>query len=189
MLWQVLLDELNLASQSVLEGLNACLDHRAEVFLPELGRAFACPPSFRIFAAQNPLQQGGGRKGLPRSFLNRFTSVRVGELDAADLLLIALSAFPDIGEETLRRMISFNAAVQHGASREFASSGRPWEFNLRDILRWCELMRHYQVPVPACAKRSIFAYQVPAPACAAGRGPGANCRPPRTRQRCVQRLV
>ena len=27
----VLLDELNLASQSVLEGLNALLDHRAEV--------------------------------------------------------------------------------------------------------------------------------------------------------------
>jgi midasin len=28
---QVLLDEMNLASQSVLEGLNACLDHRARV--------------------------------------------------------------------------------------------------------------------------------------------------------------
>ncbi|KAI7515819.1 hypothetical protein KC317_g23659, partial [Hortaea werneckii] len=27
----VLLDEMNLASQSVLEGLNACLDHRGEV--------------------------------------------------------------------------------------------------------------------------------------------------------------
>ena len=72
----VLLDELNLASQAVLEGLNACLDHRAEVYLPELGRAFKCPPSFRVFAAQNPLGQGGGRKGLPQSFLNRFTKVR-----------------------------------------------------------------------------------------------------------------
>jgi midasin len=29
----VLLDELNLASQSVLEGLNAVLDHRAQVHL------------------------------------------------------------------------------------------------------------------------------------------------------------
>ena len=29
----VLLDELNLASQSVLEGLNAVLDHRKQVFL------------------------------------------------------------------------------------------------------------------------------------------------------------
>lgn len=37
----VLMDELNLASQSVLEGLNAVLDHRREVFVPELGQARA----------------------------------------------------------------------------------------------------------------------------------------------------
>ena len=53
----VLLDELNLASQSVLEGLNSCFDHRAQVFVPELGLTFDCPPSFRVFAAQNPLAQ------------------------------------------------------------------------------------------------------------------------------------
>lgn len=29
----------------------------------------------RIFACQNPASQGGNRKGLPKSFLNRFTSV------------------------------------------------------------------------------------------------------------------
>jgi len=140
----VLLDELNLASQSVLEGLNACLDHRAEVYLPELGQTFACPPSFRIFAAQNPLHQGGGRKGLPASFLNRFTSVRVEELNADDLLFIALAAYPDIGEDLLRRMISFNVAVHHHVTYVFAISGRPWEFNLRDIFRWCELMCAHQ---------------------------------------------
>ncbi len=60
----------------MLEGLNACLDHRAEVYIPELGRSFRCPPTFKVFAAQNPLGQGGGRKGLPRSFLSRFTKVR-----------------------------------------------------------------------------------------------------------------
>ena len=66
-----MLDELNLAAQSVLEGLNALLDHRAEVYVPELAKTFACPDSFRLFAAQNPMAEGGGRKGLPRSFLNR----------------------------------------------------------------------------------------------------------------------
>lgn len=71
----VLLDELNLAPQSVLEGLNAILDHRAEVFIPELALTFKCPRSFRVFACQNPSYQGGGRKGLPKSFLNRFTKV------------------------------------------------------------------------------------------------------------------
>ena len=67
----VLLDELNLASQSVLEGLNAILDHRSEVYIPELDRTFKCPNTFRVFASQNPVHQGGGRKGLPKSFLNR----------------------------------------------------------------------------------------------------------------------
>lgn len=71
----VLLDELNLASQSILEGLNSVLDHRASVFVPELNASFDCPSSFRIFACQNPSAQGGGRKGLPKSFLNRFTKV------------------------------------------------------------------------------------------------------------------
>jgi midasin len=71
----VILDELNLAPQSVLEGLNSCLDHRASVYIPELGATYACPSTFRVFGCQNPLQQGGGRKGLPKSFLNRFTQV------------------------------------------------------------------------------------------------------------------
>ena len=92
----VLLDELNLASQSVLEGLNSCLDHRAEVFIPELGKTFHCPPSFRIFAAQNPLAQGGGRKGLPKSFLNRFSKVYVDSLTQSDLNAIVASTFPSI---------------------------------------------------------------------------------------------
>lgn len=67
----VLLDELNLAGQSVLEGLNGLLDHRAALFVPELGQSFKAHTDFRLFAAQNPLQEGGGRKGLPKSFLNR----------------------------------------------------------------------------------------------------------------------
>ena len=71
----VLLDEMNLASQSVLEGLNACLDHRGEVYISELDQTFKRHPNFSVFAAQNPHHQGGGRKGLPSSFVNRFTVV------------------------------------------------------------------------------------------------------------------
>ena len=44
--------------QAVLEGLNALLDHRAEVFIPELGASYHCHPQFRLFGAQNPLQVG-----------------------------------------------------------------------------------------------------------------------------------
>jgi midasin len=45
-----LIDEMNLAQQSVLEGLNAILDHRRTVFIPELGKEFTCHPDFFIFA-------------------------------------------------------------------------------------------------------------------------------------------
>ncbi|KAL4085986.1 hypothetical protein PRIC1_014609 [Phytophthora ramorum] len=122
----VLLDELNLASQSVLEGLNSCLDHRGSVYIPELDREFECPPTFRVFAAQNPLRQGGGRKGLPKSFLNRFTRVFVETLHEQDLIHIASSLYPTlhcsvvetsmsdsvfVGQSLLERMIGFNRAV------------------------------------------------------------------------------
>ena len=138
----VLLDELNLASQSVLEGLNSCLDHRAEVFIPELGKTFHCPPSFRIFAAQNPLAQGGGRKGLPKSFLNRFSKVYVDSLTQSDLNAIVASTFPSIPCDLARAMVSFNRSVHEHVvdSGEFGDSGKPWEFNLRDVFRWCELL-------------------------------------------------
>lgn len=45
----ILLDELNLASQSVLEGLNACLDHRGEIFIPELGKTFHIKPGKSVY--------------------------------------------------------------------------------------------------------------------------------------------
>lgn len=139
----VLLDEMNLASQSILEGLNSCLDHRGTVYIPELDRTFTRHPDFRIFAAQNPLGQGGGRKGLPRSFLDRFSIVHMEELNNVDLNSIASSLFPEIDATILGRMIDFNSAIhrQSMESRAFGMEGAPWEFNLRDILRWLALMR------------------------------------------------
>lgn len=71
----------------MLEGLNSILDHRQELFVPETGRHVRPAPGFRIFGCQNPLSQGGGRKGLPRSFLNRFARVYVEPFtDAAQRL-------------------------------------------------------------------------------------------------------
>ena len=137
----VLLDEMNLASQTVLEGLNAVLDHRGTVFIPELGRSFVRHPDFRIFAAQNPHQQGGGRKGLPKSFLNRFTKVYLQEQTAGDLEMICrgMSSFP---EDTTRNMIVFNEKIREATIvwRTIGREGSPWEFNLRDLLRWFDLL-------------------------------------------------
>ncbi|CAI5721444.1 unnamed protein product [Hyaloperonospora brassicae] len=155
----VLLDELNLASQSVLEGLNSCLDHRGSVYIPELDREFECPPTFRVFAAQNPLRQGGGRKGLPKSFLNRFTRVFVETLHEQDLIYIAGSMYPALhcavvdtdsglsdsqytGKTLVERMVAFNRVVHEDTmvSCRYGRLGAPWEFNLRDVFRFCELL-------------------------------------------------
>ncbi|KAJ2646555.1 AAA ATPase midasin, partial [Coemansia sp. RSA 1285] len=144
----VLLDEINLASQSVLEGLNSCLDHRGAVYIAELDREFALAPGFRVFAAQNPLGQGGGRKGLPRSFVNRFTQVFMDELTRDDLLAICRAVYgadsgPVGSPAATQRILAFNGRMHDAtmARREFGASGAPWEFNLRDVGRFMELAR------------------------------------------------
>lgn len=120
--------QINLASQSVLEGLNAVLDHRGEVFVPELGITFFVQPTTKLFACQNPMAQGGGRKGLPKSFLNRFTmvccvrvffphnlssfQVFVDVLSEDDFQFITHSLFPAIPLDTLQRMIYLNSQVK-----------------------------------------------------------------------------
>ncbi|XP_044268494.1 midasin [Tribolium madens] len=143
----ILLDELNLASQSVLEGLNACLDHRGEIFIPELGKTFYVKPGTRFFACQNPLKQGGSRRGLPQSFLNRFIQVYVTSLTDKDLNLILSNQFPGIPREIIDKMLKFNSRVHDELdSHSFGNKGSPWEFNLRDLTRWCEAMiYHFEV--------------------------------------------
>ncbi|KAJ3224894.1 AAA ATPase midasin [Clydaea vesicula] len=141
----ILLDELNLASQQVLEGLNACLDHRGAVFIPELQREFLCSSKFRVFGAQNPQSQGGGRKGLPKSFVNRFTQVFVTALEEADLKFIVSSLHPRVSDSVASKMISFVDGIHQELiqSRNFGICGSPWEFNLRDIMRWINLVEAF----------------------------------------------
>lgn len=138
----VLLDEMNLASQSVLEGLNACLDHRGEVYISELDQVFKRHPDFRLFAAQNPHHQGGGRKGLPSSFVNRFIVVYADVFKDEDLKLIASHNFPQLGEEVIAHLIEFVSQLEHQivVEKTFGAQGGPWEFNLRDVLRWLHLL-------------------------------------------------
>jgi midasin len=138
----VLLDEMNLASQSVLEGLNACLDHRGEVYISELDQVFKRHPDFRLFAAQNPHHQGGGRKGLPSSFVNRFIVVYADVFTEQDLLLIAQSRFGNLDPELIRQMINFISRLDDEVvnKKSFGSQGSPWEFNLRDTLRWLDFL-------------------------------------------------
>uniref|UniRef100_A0A8D8RCU5 Midasin n=1 Tax=Cacopsylla melanoneura TaxID=428564 RepID=A0A8D8RCU5_9HEMI len=146
----ILLDELNLASQSVLEGLNAVLDHRGELFIPEIGRSFLVKPGTRLFATQNPLSQGSSRKGLPKSFLNRFTQVYISSFTSDDIKLILKHIFQDlvIGNKTFAtkifdKMLLFNERLNAKCGVEFGYYGSPWEMNLRDLVRWVEAMQRF----------------------------------------------
>ena len=140
----VLLDEMNLASQAVLEGLNSCLDHRGSVFIPELDRSFLRHAEFRIFAAQNPSSQGGARKGLPKSFVDRFTQVFMEELKAADYVAICRTLYPSVDLSIVEKMVYFVGQLSGlaGTAHRFAQQGAPWELNLRDLLRWFSLMHN-----------------------------------------------
>ncbi|KND03960.1 uncharacterized protein SPPG_08934 [Spizellomyces punctatus DAOM BR117] len=162
----VLLDELNLASQQVLEGLNACLDHRGEVYIPELDRAFRKGAGFRVFAAQNPQGQGGGRKGLPRSFLNRFTSVYVDALTEADVLTIVGSVYKGVDQSVLHKMVRFNERMKEETmvNMRFGLRGAPWEFNLRDVGRWVELVKSHNGGDPSAFVEMMYAQRMRTPA-------------------------
>lgn len=143
----VLLDELNLAPQSVLEGLNACFDHRGEVYIPEIGQSVKCPDSFRVFCAQNPMGAGGGRKGLPQSFLSRLSRVFVDSMTEADVLEIIQEAFARKLHPYIRGFIPqlvrfmFQLHEDVVVAGKFGHSGSPWEFNLRDLYRLCQVMQ------------------------------------------------
>ena len=147
----VLLDEMNLASQSVLEGLNACLDHRRKVYISELDKTFTQHPDFTVFAAQNPHHQGGGRKGLPTSFVNRFTVVYADVFRPEDLALICGQSFPHHPRRDIDQLLRFVAAVEDRVVRkgEFGTLGGPWEFNLRDVVRWLQLLTSTDQLLPA----------------------------------------
>ena len=151
----VLLDEMNLASQSILEGLNACLDHRGQVYIPELDQTFERHPDFVVFAAQNPHHQGGGRKGLPTSFVDRFTVVYAESFIPEDLLVISREIYPEVPEHEAQKLTQCVAALNQllQQDRRVGANGGPWEINLRDILRWLHLLT---------AQNSLMQYASPA---------------------------
>lgn len=144
----ILLDELNLASQSVLEGLNACLDHRGSVYIPELNRTFqisnpnsSSSARSRIFGCQNPVRQGGARKGLPKSFLNRFIQVYVDALSVEDFDFVLQKSMSQLPPSMTRLMSTFASRLQQSVCQfgHFGVKGGPWDINLRDLMRWAEL--------------------------------------------------
>ena len=145
----VIIDEMNLASQSVLEGLNSLLDHRRSIFVPELGKKFKAHEDLLIFATQNPVNQGGGRKFLPKSFLNRFIRIYLNDLHKIDYSDILSNVFLNnrlndtnnfhnnyINSQLIDNLTKFNYEVNYYLSErcklELLEIG---EFNLRTLIK------------------------------------------------------
>lgn len=69
----IILDEINLCTQSVIEGLNSILDHRRRIDVD--GTTVHVHSNTRIFGTMNPYNKSNGRKRLPKSFLDRFVVI------------------------------------------------------------------------------------------------------------------
>jgi midasin len=131
----LLLDELNMASQTVLEGLNSILDHRGSIYLPELDKTVEKSPGFRIFASQNPTSMGSGRKGLPHSFLTRFTRIWLEAYTETELKQIIYDLYPETKTvSVLRKLLRFFFSLKEHFGKQATRHGDIlWEFNLRDL--------------------------------------------------------
>lgn len=74
-------------------------------------------------------------------FFNYF-QVYVDELAADDYLFICQSRFPSISQTLLSKLISFNNCLYEDTMiyRKYGQEGSPWEFNLRDVIRSCQII-------------------------------------------------
>ena len=135
---------MNLAQQSILEGLNAILDHRRTVYIPELNQEFTCHPDFFVFACQNPSQSASstsGRKTLPKSFLNRFTKIYLNELTNEDYRVILREVASETFEDPkqIDWLLELTQKIEKiTASFRLAEGGT---VNMRDLSRF---LRVYQ---------------------------------------------
>lgn len=64
------------------------------------------------------------------------------ELGEHDYHFICHSRFPSVPDSILTRLIAFNKRLYEETMvyNKFAQHGSPWEFNLRDIIRSCQII-------------------------------------------------
>jgi midasin len=138
---------MNLASQSILEALNSCFDFRNEIYIAELNRRFRFDrlSNCRFFACQNSAKDGGGRKALPKSFLNRFTKIYVESMSEADMHAIVQQCLIRLNDKNttdfyiqLHKLSNQLISLSGGASFK----GAPYEYNLRDLLRLIDSLKN-----------------------------------------------
>ena len=142
----IIIDEMNLANQSILEGLNSILDEKQSLFVPELNKEIKAHPEFQIFATQNPVYQGGGRKFLPKNFLNRFIKIYLDELNNNDYKEILEKIFIGnnndlIKKDLINNLVLFNEEVKNEIKKNKVSFNEVGEFNLRTMIKFLNVYK------------------------------------------------
>lgn len=71
------------------------------------------------------------------------------ELTDGDYEFICRSLYPSIPESLLHHLISFNKRLHEDTMLhlKFAQEGSPWEFNLRDVIRSCQIIQGCYFPL------------------------------------------
>lgn len=87
----IILDEINLCTQSVIEGLNSMLDHRRIIDVD--GVPVKVHKNTKIFGTMNPQNTENGRKCFPKSFLDRFIIISMESYSKKDLKQILLKKY------------------------------------------------------------------------------------------------
>ncbi len=175
----VLLDELNLAPAPVLDAIAPLLERRSSGFtIPGLGETI--PIHSRLFATMNPTSIGGNRVRLPRSIDGLFIKVVLGLYQPDELREIALTLFNEvldrptnllhsesgdlalsghwnfITEEQVERLLRLQETlVDRVSRRELGRSGGPFDFNLRDLIKFRDVLASNAVSL-----RSHFDFMV-----------------------------
>lgn len=69
------------------------------------------------------------------------------ELSADDYLYICEARYPSIPSSLLSKLITFNKRLHFDTMvlRKFGQQGSPWEFNLRDVIRSCQMISSMEI--------------------------------------------
>jgi midasin len=128
----IILDEINLCTQSVIEGLNSILDHRRRLDIN--GNDLHVHENTRIFGTMNPYNDRNGRKRLPKSFLDRFIIIKMEMYSRADIEVILSNRYGN--NYILRDDLSLRGNIKKN-ELNYSSQGRMSEHKDHSLIEYC----------------------------------------------------
>ena len=143
----LLLDEINLASQEVLDELKNIIDPEISSYTVRgENKRVNRHGDFRVFATMNPASVGGGRGRLPQSIESMFMKVHLQKYSATEETQICFERFASsgligdegsvLGEKELNSLVSLHQEVKELVDcKDIGKQGGPYDFNVRDLLK------------------------------------------------------